>query len=107
MRLPLPIQEQAADNEPFRVMQLDGSHRLVRPLDMTTRERRQVFHGKRLRSDTEQIGWLREQQEKDAAKVAVTVDRPITIDKRRCGIVANGLFIPLSELAGYVASLSR
>jgi hypothetical protein len=107
MRLPIPVQERIANNEPMKVMEIGGGHRLVRPLDMTKRERSQVFHGKRLRNEAEQIGWLRDQRDKDDAKAAVTVDRPITVDRKRHGIVANGLFIPLAELAGYVASLSR
>lgn len=107
MRLPLPIQERAASNEPFRVMESNGDHRMVKPLDMTPRERRQVFAGKRLRSDAEQVGFLKDQAAKDTAKAAIVADSPVTLDRRRHGIVANGLFIPLAELAGYVASLSR
>lgn len=107
MRLPIPMQEQIAENEPMKVLELDGDHRMVRPLDMTMRERRQVFNGKRLRTDAEQIGWLREQRDKEANK-SQTVHAPdVTVDRKRKGIVAGGVFIALPELAGYVASLSR
>lgn len=109
MRLPLPIQEQIADNEPFKVMELGGDHRMVRPLDMTVRERRQVFHGKRLRTESEQIGWLREQSDKDRAKAipAVSDDSPVELDRKRRGIVVGGYFIPIAQLGAYVAELSR
>lgn len=106
-RLPLPLQERAADNQPFKVMEANGDHRMVRPLDMTARERRQVFAGKRLRTDAEQVGWIKEQAAKDSSKRIITEERPVSLDRRRGGIVVSGLFIPLAELAGYVAALSR
>lgn len=106
-QLPLPIQEKVAENEPFKVMELDGDHRMVRPGDMTRNEMRQVFNGKRLRTDAEQVGWLRHQLDKARAKALPSPAPDVAVDRRRKGIVANGVFISLSDLAGYVASLSR
>lgn len=106
IRLPIPVQDQIANNEPFKVCELGGDHRMVRPLDMTARERNQVFRGKRLRTDAEQVGFLREHMERDAIKNKPDQERLITLDRRRNGIVVNGLFIPVAELAGYIASLN-
>lgn len=106
-QLPLPIQERIAENEPVKVMEINGDHRMVRPGDLTRNEMKQVFAGKRLRTDAEQVGWLRERLQKIAAKSSPIQSDGVTIDRRRKGIVANGLFIPLAELAGYVSSLSR
>lgn len=107
-QLPLPIQESIARNEPVKVMEIGGDHRMVPPLELTARERRLVFAGKKIRSDSEQIGFLKELAEKDRSKQLQTGGEPaVRVDKKRCGIIANGLFIPVSELAGYVASLSR
>lgn len=106
-QLPIPLQEKIADNEALKVMGLDGDHRMVRPGDMTQAEMKQVFAGKRLRTDAEQVGWLRERMQKIAAKSQPKEGPGVTLDRRRKGIVANGLFIHLTELASYVSSLSR
>jgi len=106
-QLPIPVQEKIAHNEPLKVMTLEGDHRMVRPGDLTRKEMRQVFCGKRLRTDAEQVGWLRGHLEKLKAKSS-PIDSPgVSVDRRRKGIVANGVFISLSELAGFVATLSR
>lgn len=109
MRLPLPLQERIADNEPLKVMTVDGDHRLVRPGDMTLREIKQVFHRSRLRTDAEQVGWIRDQQLKATAKAGATPTEGdgVAVDRKRKGIVVNGRFLSLAELAGFVASLSR
>lgn len=106
-QLPLPIQDKIAENEALKVMTLDGDHRMVRPGDMTIQEMAQVFAGKRLRTDAEQVGWLRNQMTKMQAKQSPSSAPGVTVDRRRKGINANGIFIPLSELAGYVSTLSR
>lgn len=106
-QLPLPVQEKVANNDPFKVMELNGDHRLVRPGDMTRNEIRQVFSGKRLRTEAEQVGWLRHQLEKTAARTSRTDQPEVMLDKKRKGIVANGVFISLSRLAGFVSDLSR
>jgi hypothetical protein len=108
IRLPLPLQEQIAQNEPLRVMDMGGDHRMVRPLDMSERERKQVFFGKRLRTDAEQIGWLREQFDKDRTRLSAKQSTPeIAIDRRRRGVVVNDTFIPIAQLAEWISALSR
>jgi hypothetical protein len=79
----------------------------VRPLDMSRTEKRQVFAGKRLRTDAEQVGWLREKEQ--AAKLRhMAPDEPdVMIDKRRRGIVVSGKFISLADMLNYVAALNR
>lgn len=105
-QLPVPIQEKLAAGEPVKVMEIGGDFRMVRPLDLTKRERQQVFRGKRLRTDAEQIGWLREKLESQNIKAAVS-HAEVTVDRRRKGIVYEGRFFSLAELAGYVARLSQ
>jgi hypothetical protein len=107
MRLPMPLQKQVACNEPFKIMDLGGDHRMVRPLDMTKRERRQVFVGKRLRTETEQIGWLRDQERAAKLRHAAPDEPEVSIDKKRRGIVVSGKFISLPELLNYIAALNR
>lgn len=108
MRLPLPLQEQVAENEPMKVLGSGGDHRMVRPLDMTPRERRQVFYGKRLRTDAEQIGFIRERVESEKAKRAVeSNETAVLVDRKRGGIVVKGHFMPTTELARYISELSR
>ncbi len=105
-QLPMPLQEKIADGEPLKVMQAGGDCRMVRPIDMTTNERKQVFRGKRLRTDAEQIGYFRERAESQRAKAAVSEPNDITVDRKRKGIVVNGRFLSVSELANFVATLS-
>lgn len=107
MRLPMPMQERIADNEPLRVMLDSGDHRMVRPLDMTRNEQRQVFHGKRLRTDAEQVGWLADKAARDRAKQQPPDMPSVTVDHRKKGIVVKGVFIAVADLANYVASLNR
>lgn len=106
-RLPRPDQLKIASNEPLRVMEIGGDFRMVRPLEMTRAERQQVFGANRMRTDSEQIGFLREKIQRAQAKVPPPSPRPISIDRKRKGLVVGELFIPLSELAGYVSSLSQ
>lgn len=105
--LPKPLQEKIASGETFRVMELGGDCRMVSALEMNANERRQVFDKHRLRTDSEQIGWLREKMQRSQAKAPPPSPRPISIDRKRKGLIVGELFIPLSELAGYVSSLSQ
>lgn len=103
--LPKPLQEQIASGETFKVMEIGGDFRMVSALEMTGNERRQVFDRHRLRTEAEQIGWLRERSMKVQAKPVP--ERPITVDRRRKCLIVGDIAISLSELAGYVASLSQ
>lgn len=58
MRLPLPMQQSIARNEPVRVMNAGGSHRMVPALELEDHEIRQVFFRGRMRTEAQQIGYL-------------------------------------------------
>ncbi len=60
-RLPKDQQLQIARNEKIPVMEVNGDHRLLAPLEMEAEDIKQVFDAKRdcIRSDEEQILWLR------------------------------------------------
>lgn len=102
--LPLPEQANVAGNQPIKVMQSGGAHRKVRPLDMTRREISQVFCRGQLRSETEQIGWLSDQREKQAAKREPTPE--VNVDKKRGGIVVNGVFLSSNDMVRYLGTLA-
>jgi hypothetical protein len=101
--LPLPDQRKIAANEPMKVMEIDGDHRMVPPFSMTWREVRQVFGKGAVRSDGEQIGLLREQasRRKRAPEKA-----PVMLDRKRGGIIVGDCFISASAMANYLADLS-
>jgi hypothetical protein len=101
----LPITEQAkiAENSPLKVMQTGGEYRTVPPLSMTRREIRQVFGDGRLRTDTEQIGWLNDEREKAQAAKGTS---EIILDRKRGGIVVNGTLITASDMARYLGELT-
>ena len=67
-RLPLPDQKRLASDEPIRLLELSGDHRLLRPSTMNSREIDQLIDRKalKIRNEGEQLGWLREQSFKNA-----------------------------------------
>lgn len=69
-RLSLPVQEQIAANEPFKVLEKDGGHRMVRPLEMGRREMNQVFSHGNVRNDLQQRAWLKASENKSLATSA-------------------------------------
>lgn len=101
----LPISDQAkiASNAPLTVMQTGGGHRKVPPLSMTSREIRQVFANGELRSDAEQIGWLCDEREKQQAAKGTA---EIVLDRKRGGIVVNGILVTSSDMARYLGELA-
>ena len=103
--LAIPEQRVFAKNEPVKVMQAGGSHRMVPPLSLTRRELRQVIHRGKIRSDAEQIGWLSDEQQKQAASKGTT-DHEVTVDRRRKGIVANGVFISSMDMVRFLGDLN-
>ena len=104
--LPIPDQKKIASGEPLKVMEHGGDHRMVVPLQLTNREIKQVFGKGRLRSDAEQIGWLRDQEESRRLK-SVSVDvQDIILDKKRLGINVRGRFVSATDMAHYLAELT-
>lgn len=103
--LPLPDQEKVARNVPLKVMEADGKHRMVPPRELTAAEINQLFANGRIRTDAQQVGWLRTRLQRAAAKGAPTPDDLVHVDKRRGGIQVGTRFIPRKELARYLAEL--
>ena len=62
-RLPLPDQKRLASDEPVRMLELNGDHRLLRPSNMNGREIDQLIDRKalKIRNESEQLAWIREQ----------------------------------------------
>lgn len=105
--LPLPEQQRIADNSPLKVMTLKGDHRMVPPLAMTRREISQVFARGKLRNDSEQIGFLRDQIEGESIKAASAEQQQIKVDKKNNCIVVRGVQLTAPDLARYLGELSR
>jgi len=105
--LPSPLQASIAKNEPVKVMELNGDHRLIRPLDMTTKQVSQVFAFGRIRSDAEQVGHLRERLQLKEASKAGDSNEAVRIDRKRKGIIVGQTFIPLVVLQQHVAELTK
>lgn len=103
--LPLPDQTAIAENMPVKVMLADGDHVMQQPLTMTRKQINQVFARGKMRNDSEQMAWLRDRYESEAAAKATIEDIPIRLDKKRNGLVVNGVFIKRSELEYYLAAL--
>lgn len=101
--LPMPDQLRVAKNEPLKVMELDGDHRMVPPLSMSSFEVSKVFGRNSIRNDAEQISWMRSRQERMAAPRSI--EPSVAVDKRRSGIVVGDVFIPRKELARYLVEL--
>lgn len=101
--LAIPDQRRFAENKPLKVMALGGNHRMVPAQLLTRREIRQVFGRGKLRTDTEQIGWLND----DAIKKLPSAHASeVVLDKRRGGILVNGTFVSATDLAHYLSELT-
>lgn len=83
------------ENEPLKVMEEGGTHRVVAPLDLQPHEVSQVFAPGRLRNETEQVGHIKDQHRKVALKAAATVtdDAEPLIDRKRDGVWVGHKFI--------------
>ncbi len=102
-QLPLPQQRRIAANEPLKVMELGGDHRMVPPLAMTGCEITQMFTRGRLRSEGEQIGYLKDRMQLERTAPG---DELVSLDKKRGGIVVRGVFVSATDMAHYLAELT-
>lgn len=105
--LPLPDQERIARNEPLKVMQLDGDHRMVPPLSMTVDDIAQVFGNGFLRNDTEQIGYLRTKRDRAIVRASVKATPQVIIDRKNGVAVKDGVAWTADELARALAELGK
>jgi len=104
--MPTPIQEKIARNEPFKVMELNGDHRLAKPLEMTTALVNQVFAPGRVRNEAEQVSFIRERLQAKQEPKSTTDEEKVRIDRKRKGIVVGKTFISLIELEHFYKALT-
>lgn len=103
--LSIPEQRAIARNLPVQVMISGGGHRKVPPLSLTRRELRQVIGRGKIRTPAEQIGWLNDEREKNAAKQGVS-ENEIKVDRKRKGIIVNGAFISSMDMVRFLGDLN-
>lgn len=99
------------NDEPFQIADLEGTHRLVGPCDLTEDDITQLFDKDRLRSEQEQISWLRDQQRERQLRNAASVDSDIEIDTARGCVIIHGVHgdkkLTVTELGRIIAELGR
>jgi len=101
-QLPIPEQRKIAENKPMKVMEVNGDFRMVPPQDMTAAEIQQVFGKGELRSETEQVGWLRQRM----ARRSVIEQPEVTLNRRNKSIYVSGAReLTFAELTSYVTQL--
>lgn len=103
--LPLIDQQRIAEGKPVKVMLPGGDHMMLRVEDMTRDQAQQVFAGDHIRNDSQQAAWLIERSQTTKAKLIPA--NPVTIDRRRHGIVVGDVFISAADLAGYLGTLAE
>ena len=109
-RLPMPDHRRIGSDQPMRIMELSGDHRLLQPSTMNRREIDQLIDRKlgKLRNEAEQLAWLREENLRRAwAAEAVPVYEPVRMLKGGIDIVLGGekLHLTLSRLEKIVDAL--
>lgn len=104
--LPMSDQVKIANNEPVRVMQIGGEHRMVPALQLTNLEVSQVFGDRQVRSDAEQIGWLKDRATREVMKRQATSDDDVTLDSRsRTARIGTHVFT-IAQLSRMIEKLS-
>lgn len=107
--LPIPDQERVLNDEPMPVYVDGGDHRMVPPSKMTKAEIQQVFAKDHIRDATEQIGELAAMREKAVVK-RLSDERAssgVKIDRKRNGIQVGEAFLSATQLALFLAELSK
>ncbi len=103
--LPIPDQESIAKNKSLKVMELGGDHRKVPPLCLTKREMSQVFGRGKIRTEAEQIGFLKDEIAKKQLATRPT-ENAVLVDRKRVGIVVSGTFVSATDMAHYLGELT-
>ena len=111
-RLPMPDQRRIGADQPVRIMELSGDHRLLQPSVMNRREIDQFIDRKlgKIRNEAEQLAWLREENlRRSWAAEAVPVHEPVRMLKGGIDIVLGGekLHLTLSRLEQIVNALKE
>ena len=102
--LPLPDQERVARDEPLKVMEPGGDHRLIPASKLTRREIRLVFARDKIRDEAEQASWLRENPLHPAARSAE--EEPVFVDRHRRVLVVGKHCFTAAELSHFLSQLT-
>ena len=103
--LPIPEQKKIALNEPIKVMLPDGDHLMVPPLALSRAQTSQVFARRKIRSEAEQVMWLRERKPREDA---VSPDECVHIDRKRGELVIlRPPKLSKADLVRYLGELTR
>jgi hypothetical protein len=97
-------QKRITEGQPVKVMLHGGDHMMIRVKDMTNEQARQVFAHDHIRNDQQQAAWLVERSQ--MAKGTAVAASPVTIDRRRNGIVVGDVFVSANDLASYLGALA-
>jgi hypothetical protein len=106
--LPLPLQKEFAADRPVKVWGLGGPDdvRDVPVSALRPSEISQVFDDGRLRSDGEQIGWLRERLQKQAPAHEPIDEPAIKLDRKHKRVwIPNARYLSEAEIVGLLAEL--
>lgn len=103
--LPKPEQEKFANDEPIKVMLPNGDHRMIPPSCLSRREVSQLFGPNGMRTESEQLAWLRDQDEKARLRNSHNDEPSIVLDRKRGCLVVCGVSIPASDLLRYTSQL--
>jgi hypothetical protein len=103
--LPGPEQKRIAADEPLRVVELaaDGpTYRQLRPSQLDDRQIQQVFARDGVRSEAEQVTYLRERAEREPKREKPPV---LVNTRRRCLVITRPTEIAANELTRYLEQL--
>ena len=105
MRYPFSEQRTLADHQPVKVFSESGDHRLVSWELMAKLERDQVFGRDHIRTESEQLSWIREQRSKEKIRNSTLDTCPVIVDKKKKCIIVNGYSMSFKELMRYASEI--
>ena len=104
-QLPLPDQARIAANEPIKLMTANGDHRMVQPLSMVKEEIDQVFEAGRIRSDAEQVGWIKARDDRRKAAASIETNLKDVYEILKNGVKIGGVFVSKPQLKRILAQI--
>jgi hypothetical protein len=108
--LPTPDQKKIAAGKPLKVMTFDDNgnvtHLMVSVRDMSKSQVQQVFYKGRIRSEAEQVNYLRERLQ--AVKpIGVPIEDAYVVDQKKGMVVIRGIAFSSDDLLRMLAELGR
>lgn len=106
MGLSIPEQRLIVCNGPIKVMEPGGDSRQVPAFDLSPRELKQVFDRDHLRTEAEQMAWIRDQQREAHMSQTGGGDEPeIKLDRRHGRIWIGKRAFSRKQILGWLADL--